>query len=411
MQRIENINDLILQLRSAKLEKNKIVEYIQKKTNNTIQIRIDQSKYNRVLLTTKRNCFDSTWELHSQCNGIVLQYPNWNVLSVPPRMFVPKRSIKYAIDNIEKYDIYPVLDGTIATFYYLDKWRMSTTNGFDVSNYKWMGPSTYIQAFNYVVSNYYPHFSFDKLDINKCYSIGFRFKDFHPFKYDSCYAWSISSCDLQSMNITYNEDINISLMTDYMTKLSTVPIRTLLNENEYAYGVFYNKIKNNVTDNLPHYGYALRAKSEYNHCTADILLESTLFSVIRKLMYNVPKNNKDDFINENNRAHYMALRAYLSADKEIFSDLFDASIFKFFDTKISKLIANITNKSTDDPLACTMRNKLCKDICISTITGINVIKDFLIDVKYLNIYSRYMLKNDNQRISLTLGEYIPKKYK
>jgi hypothetical protein len=96
-------------------------------------------------LTSNRLKADFDRELTRACNGVVFEYPSWRVLSVPTPMFNPRFRATDVSENMNSYSIYKIKDGTTVTmYYYNDQWCLSSTNGFDVSGYQWMGPSTYM---------------------------------------------------------------------------------------------------------------------------------------------------------------------------------------------------------------------------------------------------------------------------
>ena len=289
----------------------------------------------RVLLTSDRNRADFTRELHSQCNGVVFDYTNWKVLSVPPKMFNPiYKSIDF-VANVSDYDVYDINDGTLVTLYWYPsvesadedesagRWCMSTTNGYDVGDYRWMGDATYTTAFAEVLTDY-PKFDFDNLNKTKSYTVGFRHEDFHHFTADPRRAWFVQSCDLHALNttgelnISTTEDIGIPPQT--IIDLSAMKpgglMRWINRKNERA-RVEYIKGK----DKVIHYGFIFRSRGS----GCDIMMESTLLTSIRKLMYELPKSQSryKHKITPANRLQYTVLRAYLyMPTKAMFLNLF-----------------------------------------------------------------------------------------
>ncbi len=71
----------------------------------------------RLILTTTKASANFSCELVRQCNGVVIDYPSWELLAVPPNMFSPRYSINNIISNFSKYSIYDVNDGTTVTLY------------------------------------------------------------------------------------------------------------------------------------------------------------------------------------------------------------------------------------------------------------------------------------------------------
>lgn len=421
---VKNLQELISNLIYEDVKQEDIISTINKYTNNTIKVIIefDEGVANRILLTTNRKKYNPSWELHGQCNGVVLYYPTWELLSLPPRMCTHKVNVNQLKTKLSNYTIYPIFDGTVVTLYWYepaDIWCMSTTNGFDVSNYRWMGLNTYWDEFNRIADKYYPNFSFDALDKSKCYSIGFRSKEFHPFIYDKEYMWYISSCELSDFNmrskfaISYDDDIGLCILDNLANMIVDLDINKLKLHNKCALSDVYNQINNNAADIIPHYGYIFRSK---NNNYTDIILESSLMSTIRELMYNIPKSAQVD---ENNRKLYMALRSYLSCTKTIFADLFSPLYYDKFDQLIADLVGTITKTSAieDDTSQYYHSIKevsrllqyhlISNSINIYTLTGHDIIKDAISNVKYISIYMNnfYTHKPTHKH---TLGDHLPK---
>lgn len=404
MQPVRNLQELIERLREDIVEHSHIVDTINSYTNKTLQIRIEAAPApKRILLTTIRNKYSPSWELHQQCNGVILSYPNWELISMPPKMFIPSPSISHIRKHINNYMYYPALDGTIVTLYWYGEWCMATKNGFSVGNYKWMGNYTYKQALDSVLSAHYPNFSYDKLDKSKSYSIGFRFHDFHPFIYDTEYVWFVSSFDVATFNhnndsiIDYNEDIGVTLLESNL--LTPSKFNEILTTNKYALINLYETIKSADVNKIPHYGYVLRALDQ---TSSDVMLESTLLSTIRTLMYNIPKNKSDSItINEHTRCKYMALRAYLGNDKKLFANLFSAQYYNQFDYVFDTLIKYITRQSPQITHDFEQNIKIVantfaavistNNINIHTLTGENIIRDIILDKKYTDLYFKHLI--------------------
>src|SRR5277367_3970935 len=135
----------------------------------------------RILLTTHKGTADYSKPLARMCNGLILEWPTWNVLALPPPVLLPLSSIGRDYD-MNEFAIYEIKDGTTVTLYwYADRWCMGSANGIDISNYTWFDPvTTFRTALDEVLSGSCPGFDWATLNKNKSYTIGFRHNKFHP---------------------------------------------------------------------------------------------------------------------------------------------------------------------------------------------------------------------------------------
>lgn len=321
----------------------------------------------RVLLCLNKARCDYSSELVYQCNGVVIDPRTWTVVSLPPPAvnfrFVRKRLIENmgAADGSITYDIYPVSDGTTVTLYWFNnKWCFSTANGFEVNGYTRIGDKSYEQAFNDVAA-LYPDFSYDKLNKNYCYSIGFRHGDFHPLMTDPPSMWLISTyktlsepetteeervaaaavADPVAIGIPFQASIDVTaLVGDNRTPAAI--LAALEQKNNSALEAYLSSVYGNskhranpqklITDIAEgtitpaiHYGYILRAPFSVGGRESNIVLESKLLTKVRQLIYNEPRDDHDlvSKLNSDNRMRYFSLRSYLSyRDRDTFIRLF-----------------------------------------------------------------------------------------
>ena len=378
-------------------------------------------KPSRVILTTNRTHADFRHELVRQCNGVVLEYPTWNVLALPARMFGPPVRNRYI--NIDDYTIYDVKDGTTITLYwYIDQWRLSSTNGYDVTDLRWMGDITYMQAFNEIAAAY-PEFSLDKLDKNKSYTIGFRHHKFHPLLTDPQKMWLIQTTDLAQINAQNSPGVVTDTKAELGLPLQTVPelaersVKWLLARNAEALDQYLSTLRNNIAPRI-HYGYVLRSKSG----GPDIILESKLLKKVRNLMYNLPKRGMYITVNIQDRLEYTILRSYLNVNSHaVFKTLFPQyeSYYQKYDAVFWKLangiVANIRNRTPVGSSKPTRRNRGPSNDVIEALaasmaarlertTKINVmdpnsndiVKDYLMDVRNLDMYYIQLFAHKSQ---------------
>lgn len=307
----------------------------------------------RVILTTHKNNNINN-KFTYQCNGVVLsteKKDNWHIIAYPAPMFKSqyiKSNLETVLDK-DDVEIFYINDGTTITLYYWkDKWVMSSTNGYDISNYKWMGDKTYMELFN-EVSTQYTKFSLSNLDIEKSYTVGFRHPNFHPLLNDSSRMWAIQSTSVKDGAVVVDCSSNFGLpdqlpVNEILSNLTGAEkLQTMLSINKSALNNYLStsKKENNQNKNLKsllnftekstyqepliHYGFIVKRLNNTEQPTC-IILESHLLRKIRQLFYNIPKkynNGSKMEINHTNRMKYCALRSFLDvSSKKLFISLF-----------------------------------------------------------------------------------------
>jgi hypothetical protein len=157
-------------------------------------------------------------------------------------------------------------DGTIVSLYYYDnKWRISTTRGYDMGASKWLSTKTYDEIVAIVLQKY--DISFDELDQSKYYTIGFHHPEYHPFM-NEITAWSVSS----------RNKIDKLPQQPQVTFPSTFTNEQILNA---LHNNNHGAMRNYLSFGKIHYGYILR----YND--SNIILESDLFQNIKYIYYKI----------------------------------------------------------------------------------------------------------------------------
>lgn len=391
----------------------------------------------RVLLTTNRPRANFTSELARQCNGVVLDYASWNVISVPPPMFNPRFRLIDVVNNLHHYSIYEIKDGTTLTLYWSvarNKWCLASSNAFDVSDYKWMGPTTYFEAFASVAAKY-PEFSLEKLDKNNSYTIGFHHRDFHPLPLDDPKMWLIQVCDLQKLNNEYvmsfnNYDIGIPLQYPIENEnvSNKVKMQKIMKQNENALGSYLTTSRSSGPY-IIHYGYILKSSTLSDHLSANsnIILESSLLKTVRGQIYNLPKKkyNEAVSITAENRLEYATLRAFLNYNTRFtFINLFPQFADKYkkydviFKELTNRIVSALRNRNAKDALIKSIQNRAEKTnnelvnridnlafalvihiektgrINVMDSQGFGIVRDFIVDRKYLDLYLTCLLTQD-----------------
>lgn len=341
---------IVLRKNTAKMSAQEALDFLKSQIDDTIYVRCENlppseaAKF-RVILTSNRNKANFNKPLVAECNGVVLEYPTWDVLSVPPKMFNPKFRLNDVLSG--EHIVYEINDGTTVTLYwYNNKWNISSTNGYDVSGYKWLGKRDYMEALLDVSAAY--NFSFDKLDRNCCYTIGFRHHDFHPLLTDPQKMWLIQTCDVSKMN---SESPKLTMVDGSSTGIPMqtavdIDMATMQKNNAEALNKYINSYrKTPIID----YGYIIRSKSG-----SDVVLESTLLKNIRLTMYHIPKlRHCNSELTPLERLEYNILRAYLGNDtKYLFANLFPqfSNYYRKYDDIFGRLSSRIIQLLRNKPI-------------------------------------------------------------
>lgn len=361
----------------------------------------------RILLTAERR---TTTILSKACGGLILEFPSWKVLARPSPVISIASRTRDLSKRLHQYKIYQIRDGTVVTLYfYNNRWQMASMNGFDVSTLCWIGPITYANALAEIMKT--SGWSFDNLDTSLQYTIGFRHHNFHPLLTDPESAWLIQiSCGENILEngenpltiiqgLPWQTPITIPQFTNPFGK-KTDNLVWMQSQNETALS---NYISSRCRGTEIHYGYLLRHPTD-----DDFLLESSLLTFIRRSVYDLPKYDRS--IASDNRMDYVILKAYLS-----YTHRYDfRAVFPQFDSR-AKSLDNLFDKLH----RCVMFRLRCTDVIpkapgsfgerldtvaamltkeIQTFTAINVmnpdgsdiVKDFIIDPKYLDNYHPLM---------------------
>lgn len=321
MSSINTLSDLLTACRSIEGPVQGVVAALKKQTEGRFHVSYNnEGETSRLIISVNNKYIDYTKPAHCECNGLVVEYPSWKILSVPPRTLDRRPVMSEVVDYITNGTVYEAADGTTVTLYwYGEKWCMSSANGIDVSHYKWTGPSTYFEAICSAAEQY--GFDFDQLDKSKCHTIGFRFEDYHPLSTDPCKIWFVQSVDLAAVNeagvigAEYDNSHGLPVQPTLKTQLSGKQLSAWMLEKNSAALINYC---NNPCAEEVHYGFVIRTD------TRDILLESTLMHFIRCYVYNMPKVYRGRIkVAPESRIEYILLRVYLlNTPKRQFTQIF-----------------------------------------------------------------------------------------
>lgn len=204
--------------------------------------------------------------------------------------------IKMISNNINDYNFYQLVDGTIFNlYYYNDQWNLGSLNGYDVKNLKYTSNKTFLELFTDALVNEYPNVDLSKFDKTKTYTITLQ----HP-----------------EMHFTANEKKLFSF-SDNIKEFSQVNISITFNDKDSFLKTAYacNKI-DNLTFGLLIYNKKIPQKS--------FILCTKTWNIIKTMLYSRIPNPKSKTPEQ--RYRYIMMRSY------IFSTLSDYTkkIFKLF---------------------------------------------------------------------------------
>ncbi|GFR88984.1 BA71V-M448R [Elysia marginata] len=393
----------------------------------------------RVILSCGRGSLDASASLCAECNGAVIDVRTWALLVVPSRAFTPRPSAKKvdralgtpddspegALSGTGLYDIIQVSDGTVVSLYCWDHpskgpiWCLSSCKGYDVSHLKWMGAKTYSEIV-YELLMGYPAFvdttgltlvhdylckgdmrlAFANLDRSRSYTIGFRYKDFHPMSADPAGIWNIQAAVLATGTPVYDlglphiprqalysfddivrlakaggRAIGTSIQKadlDHISRTALVDAKAVIAgkggsinpllpaelRNEGIHVCFFN------------YGFILRSrKPRVTGAYSDILCESPLLRRVRQLIYRRPSRQVRVELDESSRLEFSALKAFLTApDRGDFLALFPdfAPRFAIYQNFVDSVIHLVLHMHRQNAMAPSSRSSM--DSCPKTQT-------------------------------------------
>jgi hypothetical protein len=384
------------------------------KLPHTVKLNTDDSTTGetRFILSLINKTNHSLSQLHSEANGIIIAFSvdaetQWRLLVSPPRILVNIYNRNYLTKNMLNYTITAANDGTILSLYYYgEKWCISTARLLEANNVNWISNKSYSVILDEVLSAY--ELSLDSLDTSTTYTFGFHHPEFHPFT-NHITAWYVANTKLP--NIPKQESVV------FPANFSREKIlNELLANNARAMSRY-------IESGVIHYGYILRYEN------SNIILESDLFTNIKKIYYSQPRPNHDSkftLMNEiiqrqiyepKYRNMFVVLRAYMNYELKYvalslfprFKEMYD-EFDKFFNELSAIILLHIHDSSI--PLACkkegmiptvherSLDNLLAKlvnhikkigGLCPTDKDSKSIIIDFLLDENYTFTYINYLI--------------------
>jgi hypothetical protein len=356
---------------------------------------LEAGKPVRLLLTADRYRADMTNPTIRKCNGMVLC--NGKILVYPQEILNLRPNIKEVVKNWNKYSQYSVIDGSTVSMYYFDnKWRISTTNGYDVGGLKWNNSDiTYQTVMTQLFSD--NKISQNDLDVSLSYTFIVRHPSIHLLKRDPMGLWLLRTTNGAS---EVPIDSLYKPIRSLMRQLARTRPMSYKQVNDICKSALSNYIKHPRSSNI-HYGFILRADCELGYDT-NVLLESTMLKKIRQLIYNLPKGT----FRPAKPRQYCILRAYLNySQRPIFKALFPEYLptFEQYDNlfaQVTNCIMNcMRNRNTrakliefhNEPYEIMAFNLLSE---IERMENVNtfdstsnyILRDIVVDPKYLDMY-------------------------
>lgn len=375
----------------------------------------------RMLLTCDRASRNHQIELASECNGIVIDFATWNILSYPPAALsfnMPKNTIIDCFLNGHYKIIYADYGTVVTLYHYGGKWIMSTSNSYEIDNLKWMGQFTFRELLDEILAD--EKIDIETLDTDYCYSIGFHHNEYHKFNVPGRkmrYAWFIRAVNLKkynNSNIVKTNKEHLNFISEYVLETNSklkLPMQTRNMELEKLiaiggnitkeYDKMFEKCENALPNTInkqnmtPFFGYIL--KSNNPDIIADAFMESSLQTKLRLMVCQRPPQN----INIENRFKWMVMNSMFNVElAPAFKRLFSESLpyIETYNNIINVLASNITRDLFKESVSKTSKFFIdelkYKNILLNRKhVSIDIVKNFLYDINFIPIYISLQEKN------------------
>lgn len=295
----------------------------------------------RVLLSPEVGTISSEFPITRETMGVILDTRTWKLLALPPAGFCLQPQDEDIAEGLTAgdYTIYENRDTTMVTIYHWnDQWCVSSTNGYEVSGYQWIGSKTYAEILHELLSpqadllglrlTEKKRLEFDRLDPAYSYTIQFHHPDFHPVQGEPAGVWNMRRVRLDPPEVEPDEGLpGFPALAQVAQPVDLAELR--------------GRCARGLEDRS--YGYSLRSKTGAH---PDVNLESTLQVFLRKEMYRQPYYAKDKAqITPENRLAYNVIRALLSPNSEVGETLLRlCPQFQDLYARLSSTIKNLTHQ-------------------------------------------------------------------
>jgi len=271
-------------------------------------------------------------------------------------------------------------------------WVMASKNSFNIVGLVWRGYE-YVKVINHVLS-FYPEFKIESLDKSLTYNIGFKHPAFHPFGQSK--EWNDDYFKLSIDELKADFEISAWLIESVNTDIG-IPVQKAYDDIELVKADF-NKLKTSLKTYCNHVykiyikdpeymdkkpeiflGFILRStcnsstpgiparpgttslspakapsvdgSSEPNFGSADIIIESSLWQEIRKMIYQLPfitnKQVRDKKEQNFKNIIHIILECYLDMKRHrVFAQLFP-QYYRYYN-RYNSIIDMVVNKIHDD---------------------------------------------------------------
>lgn len=360
----------------------------------------------RVILYLKANTISIDFDnaMVNECNGLVLEYrksvslssvDKFTPLAVPVPNFNKNKVSMSQIDKYYKsdqYNLYEALDATIINLYYNGKWCISTTKGYNVGNYKFVGDLTYSDVFMRIAEANYSNFNLDTLPKHCSYSIAMRCDQYHLFNEtkhaysknaSNSYLYVLQTIDTTTLKPSNDVFVGIPYQLPVVVK-SARNVSTLIDYAKHAYTKYMKAYTTNQYKYKPLYGYILRANTNsVSNSYKNILITSSLFKIIKHSLY----RNRPSTINGIIAKMYVC-RSHKDQNKVLFQQF--ESQFSKLDAVLAHVCENTLailaghEHSSTNELVQTFSNQLKNDILLDGTTAhLSAIYDYLHSMNYV----------------------------
>ena len=379
--------------------------------------------------------------LINECNGAVIDALSWTLLVIPPKIFNEFSQSMTESVNIgladESYELVKIIDGTMITIYnnnhplYGSIWCISTSNGYDVSFIRWMGPKTYAEIVYHLLSTYVDfvtsydmtlvydklctgdtRLEFGNLDKSRCYSFIIRTHYFHPLYQDPEGIWAVCQWNTGEVKKISEPVDMMSIPTQTKYSVRDFKIKYSIKGNLKADKI--ESIVNHECIKTVHYGYLLQSKKHstsdvISDCELNIMIDSNLLKRVRDAIYKYPTAIIRDSLSHNNRTEYFIMKAFLTPVNHIeflslfphfksmfeqFQIIFDLVVNTILQMRQRQLMSDDDTSNVDTTSALNCVASLLLDYIIKrdlTFNPINadakkIIRDFILKSEYAMIF-------------------------
>lgn len=334
-------------------------------------------------------------KLNQHFNGILFEiYEDFNKDSLQMNLIAfPPPAYAYIGRDFDKsnYQVYPVLDGTVLTFYYDEyiaenteenPWRFCTKNAYDASDFIWRGYSIRDLLQN-LIDYHFPDFSWEDLDKNYSYTVLYKHPAVHPHGNDKIYSagddLSLYKSHIYSLSC-YDRNNKKFILEDIFTSYNPLTIEGDIDEY--------------INENLDNgYGFLFLSNTQQN-----AVIHSNTYRILKAMIYDPPivknRNLQNILRKQYNNMRFVLVSAYVRYYKNTeilqnflpqYSDIF-TKISNEIDAIISIVYTNLQGQGEVKIKNKPKLRKIVRDYTISAVKHINprspnlevVLKNFIV---------------------------------